>query len=249
MSRVWPTVVRNARVVVPLAGVQSVVYLVLNHYPIRTSRELSMTALDRWIPFLPWTVWPYLLLILSEAALPLLIRRPRVFRRMLTAYALGMGLAISCYLFFPTLYVRPALPDDASCHSAVYRWLVTIDRPECCFPSGHILVPAIACWGLLADRHRWAPVLVTACSLFAVSVLTTKQHYLWDVLGALGVAAAAIVTARLLVPEEAGGRTGCNGDSRADKGPQALPACGAVSPVGPAAYKTASTGPPEELQP
>jgi hypothetical protein len=186
----------NAQVVLPLGVVQTSGYLWLNHVPLGPSHTLPMTAIDGWIPLWPWTVWPYLALVASEVVLPLFVRRREVFRRLLVAYALAMTTAFSFYLFWPTSYPRGSAPTDASWHSAAYRWLVAVDRPECCFPSGHIIVPALGCWALWRDGRRCGTWLLAAFALCAPSVLTTKQHYLWDVFGGLAVAALSLAAAR-----------------------------------------------------
>ena len=49
---------RNFPVVVAILITQTIVYWVLNHYQVRPSRTLPITAVDRWIPFWIWTVWP-----------------------------------------------------------------------------------------------------------------------------------------------------------------------------------------------
>src|SRR5688572_15856886 len=94
------TVWENARVVLPLAAVQSALYFALNHFPQRPSRLLPLTVLDQWVPFWPWTVGPYFALIAGQVILALFVRDRLVFRRALAAYVLGMGASLLTFLLW-----------------------------------------------------------------------------------------------------------------------------------------------------
>ena len=191
---------RNLRVVLPLVIGQTVVYWLLNHYPPLPSRTLPLTAVDRWMPFWTWTVWPYAALHLIAVLCALSVRDRRVFSQLVVSYAISMVLADVFFALWPTHFLRPAPPTDPSLSSAAYRWLIWVDTPQCCFPSIHIILPVLACTALWQDRGRkgiWPWVLVGAC---LPSILTTKQHYVWDLLGGLAVAAVGIAFSRWLVP-------------------------------------------------
>jgi hypothetical protein len=191
---------RNLPLVAPVAIGQLAVYWLLNHYPLLPPRALPLTALDRCIPFWPWTVWPYLSLHVIAVIGALSVRDRRVFLRLLVSYAISMGIVFALFALWPTHCVRPAPPADPAVTSSVYRWLVSVDTPQCCFPSAHIVLPVLASAALWADRRRggiWPWLLTGAC---LPTILTTKQHYVWDLLGGLAVAAVGIVVARRLVP-------------------------------------------------
>jgi hypothetical protein len=73
-----------------------------------------------------------------------------------------------------------------------YRSLLDFDSPECCFPSSHVIVPLLACFALRVDKSlgRWWPLVAASVVICCFSILTTKQHYVWDLIGGTGVAAA-----------------------------------------------------------
>jgi membrane-associated phospholipid phosphatase len=190
------TLHRRGAIVLTLAIAQTAIYLWLNHHPLIPSRELPLTAIDRALPFLPWSVWIYLALLSSEGVLALGVRDDATFRRMVVAYTLAMSLAFLTYACWPTRFPRPQAPEPGSWGGAGYRWLVAIDAPECCFPSGHVIVPAIVCFSLARDRRRRWPVILFV--LLVPSVLTTKQHYFWDVIAGIVIAAAALIVAATL---------------------------------------------------
>jgi len=192
--------VRNLLAVLLVGGLLTTGYFLLNHYPLWEPRELPMTPLDGVTPFWLWTVWPYLLMMVSEALLPLTIRNTQVFRRMVAAYLIGIGLAFPCYALLPTTYPRPPCPTDDSLTSQAYCMLIAIDTPHNCFPSGHVLFPALGCWAVWLDGRRWAPWLTCVLVLCVPTILTTKQHYVWDLLGAGILMGISMAAASYLVP-------------------------------------------------
>jgi membrane-associated phospholipid phosphatase len=187
---------RKLLIVAALAAVTTVIYARLNQHPLRPPILLPRSFVDRALPFWPWTVWPYLLLLSMDVVLPLGLRDPRRFRAMLVAYAVAMPINIAFWALVPTIYPRPPLPGGGSLSEAAYAFLVAHDTPACCFPSGHITIPAVACWSLGQEHPRLRAPLFAVTALLMLSVLTTKQHYLLDVLGGLGTAAAGIAVAR-----------------------------------------------------
>jgi membrane-associated phospholipid phosphatase len=118
----------------------------------------------------------------------------------LPASALTVAVLInySIFLVFPTVLERPPLPTGDSLADELYRWLIGIDTPANCFPSGHITAPAIGCWFLARQRLRWWPAITVAYAVLAISVLTTKQHYAIDIAGGAATAAIGIATASRL---------------------------------------------------
>lgn len=189
---------RRGAWVLALGGVQTLAYLALNHHAPAGSRTLPLTALDRATPFWPATVWAYFALLACEVALPLCVRGWEEFRRLLAGYAIAMGVAFATYALYPTHYPRPEPPESANLSAWAYGTLVALDTPECCLPSGHVIVPVLAAWSVARDRRSAWPLVVVA--LLVPSVLTTKQHYALDVAAGLALAALAIVVARGVVP-------------------------------------------------
>jgi hypothetical protein len=179
-------------IVAPLAVLQVGLYWLLNHSLLFRSRELPLVWIDRATPFCLWTIWAYFALIAMAPGLPLLVRQKRVFYRLLLAYFISMITAWLFFLFMPTHYPRPPLPEDDSWPSLAYHALLEFDSPECCFPSSHVIVPLLGCLALRRDRSlgAWWPVVAASVVICCLSILTTKQHYLWDLIGGTVAAAA-----------------------------------------------------------
>jgi hypothetical protein len=203
MNRGERTLGQNLRLVGIVAVIQAVLYFSLNHCPLFPSRALPLTAVDRAVPFWTWTVWPYLLLLSSDLLLPLLIRRHATVPRLLVAHATAMALALLTFLFLPTHYPRPAAPRGDDVSTTVYGVVAVVDSPECCCPSGHIIVPVLGCWALWRDGHPRRRGLAALLVVLAPTILTTKQHYLWDLLGAVAAAGIGVLASRAVLGPEA----------------------------------------------
>ena len=185
-------VLRNARIVVPLAVVQATAYFTLNHFPPFPSRTLPLTWIDYAIPFLPWTMWPYLLMMFGPTVLALSVRQPAVFRQALHAYILGYVVTYAFHAFWPTHCERPSVGEDGTFQTWAYATMMVLDSPQSCFPSAHIVGPAILCWAFWRDGYRLGRWLLLAFPFFSLTILTTKQHYVWDLLGGYVLVALAI---------------------------------------------------------
>ena len=167
------------------------------------------TSLDRAIPVIPWSIIPYLSLYMFYIAT--LVCTPRNDRGRLELI-LGLQGMILMTLFAGFFFV--AFPTEVSIRSQLapellagegwpgklYGGLHILDAPYNAWPSLHVaqsIYLAIAMTVWLKREHaeaRWLlPVLVflwVDWAALTMSILTTKQHYLWDMFtgGALGLA-------------------------------------------------------------
>jgi membrane-associated phospholipid phosphatase len=202
---------RRLVVVVAWTSLLYIGYQLTNRHQLVPPRELPLTPIDRLIPFWPWTVLPYFVLI-GGMYLPAAIVDGALFRRTLVALTIATLVNYTVFVLWPTVYPRPAPPDGAGLGDALYRWLTTIDTPANCFPSGHITAPTIGGWAVTREQRRWRWPLRLAFIPFALSILTTKQHYAVDLLGGLATAILGIVVSGLLCrPQAAAAPAGVSG--------------------------------------
>lgn len=143
---------------------------------LREARLLQPSAVDRAIPFLPWTIAIYL----SQFVLLFLALRRERGWRIYISIAIATLVSCAVFLFYPTTIARPPVNNTA------FDALWLFDVPENCFPSLHVSLALIAAY----YWQRWFAV-VWAIAI-AVSTMTTKQHYFVDMAG--GVAVALIAT-------------------------------------------------------
>jgi membrane-associated phospholipid phosphatase len=66
--------------------------------------------------------------------------------------------------------------------------IYSLDPPDNLFPSLHISLTALAALAVWKADRRYGAILFAGLVLVAISVCTTKQHFIVDVLGGLVVA-------------------------------------------------------------
>jgi membrane-associated phospholipid phosphatase len=166
-----------------LAVLQSAVYFGIGHTHLVRSTEILRTRLDDAIPFWPWTAWCYLpfyaaIFIMAIAG----FRRRVLFKRAALAVICVMLIGAMCHLLIGAEYPRPILrapyPDISTAFlAAVHR----IDPPGNVFPSLHVAHTSMLSLILIKDRPRLGLVALIMAAMLAVSTLTTKQHFVADV--------------------------------------------------------------------
>lgn len=150
------------------------------------------TALDRQIPFLPWTVSVYFGAYLfwfvnySLCALGDEVRRDRFF----CADFMAKTVCFVLFLALPTANVRPEVTGDGL-WSALMRLLYRLDAADNLFPSIHCLTSWLS-W-IAVRKRQDIPCAYRIASLIAAvaicfSTLTTRQHVLVDVFGGIALA-------------------------------------------------------------
>ena len=168
-------------------------YLLINNFSIRAPTPLWESPVDTWLPFLPWTVWPYILLLLTDYFFPLMIKERAHFWVTMRAYGIAAAVSFTFWALLPTTLPREGfIPAGDSLSELTYRLLIAMDPPNNCFPSGHISIPTVVYWGLATQWPRWRWPLWGSFALLSVSILTTKQHYALDLLGGLATGALGV---------------------------------------------------------
>lgn len=147
---------------------------------------------ERAIPFVPWTIVPYLS-ILGFFGLSFFVGRDRkALDRHMAALMIDLLISIVCYALFPLrfMFQRPELD---GVFGLLFQLLSATDLPYNRAPSLHISVlvilwvrfaPLLAGWKRLALDGWFA--------LIGLSVLTTYQHHSIDVPAGLAVGALCI---------------------------------------------------------
>jgi membrane-associated phospholipid phosphatase len=169
-------------------------YAFTNQSTARLANALPLTPLDIAAPFWPWTGWIYLMVFGLPIFTCLAVEAEEDIRALALAFA---GMATVCTLVFagyPTTYPRPPLGPltPASLPLAVVR---VFDTPRNCFPSQHVANALLAALFLRRYNPRRGNAALLLAGLIALSTLTTKQHYFWDVLGGALVACGAYLVA------------------------------------------------------
>lgn len=173
-------------------------YCYLNAYPPFTPRYLPMTLIDVATPFMVWTVWPYALLNVSNVVMPFFVKRRDNFLRMYLTLVIVMAIHVVFWSFWPVTFPRPPVPAGDTLSEQLYLFLIRVDAPVNCFPSAHIAAPAVQLYFICKERSWIVFRAWMLFALFAMTILTTKQHYFWDLIGSILVVYAALKASRWL---------------------------------------------------
>ena len=171
-----------------------VFYIFPNFYASWKPSQLPLTWIDHSIPFLPWTFLiytsDYLLILLTV----LIIQDKYSFLSFSRTMFCTLFICGIFFISFPTTYPRPPYPVLNSVIIQGAMDLVYLaDSPNNCFPSMHVALTSVATWNLRNRDSRLFTVFVIWTLAVIASTLTTKQHYLADVIGGLSAVVVVIV--------------------------------------------------------
>ncbi len=164
----------------------TLMYTLLQRYPIHPVVMHSDCWLWRVIPFQPAWLWPYLSLFVLVSAAWLLLPTIADARRY-TRYFLAMtSVAWLSFLIYPTGCVRPVL----SLQSASYHTFIQFDLPTNCFPCLHAAFALLAATSLtMPGRKMSHPRARAAMAVWVVAILLSiggvRQHTGIDIAGGL----------------------------------------------------------------
>jgi membrane-associated phospholipid phosphatase len=176
-----------------VAALQSSMYFGIAYAHLNRSTELLRTRLDDMIPFWPWTAWFYLpiyagIFLICMAS----FRSRRLYNRGLLAVVVVMLVGAAGHLLIPAEYPRPILrPPFGDISTAFMAMVQQVDPPGNVFPSLHVAQTSTLAFLLCRDRPRLGRLTVVMGALLALSTLTTKQHFIADVVSGYALAFAA----------------------------------------------------------
>lgn len=187
-----PTLVCTLRLVA-VSVVFAAAYALANHLTgQRADVGQGVFDFERAIPFVPWTVVPYLSIIVLYACAFFVGDRAALDRHA-ARVLINLTLSLVCYALFPLRFTfeRP-LPDGV--YGPLFELLGAVDLPYNRAPSLHISMLLILWLRLMPSiPQRWRGVLQGWFVLIGASVLTTYQHHLIDIPAGLAVGAASVL--------------------------------------------------------
>lgn len=154
--------------------------------PLYTPFIVRPTALDDAIPLVPWTAAPYLTYFLLMPSFVMLTRGHPRRGALLVAAALCVLGNLTINNLVPTQISDPITPAFAATLDApLLEQIVSTDTPRAALPSGHLALPLalamLAFRGKLRGRWLYVPWTI----VMAITILTTKQHYLPDAIAGI----------------------------------------------------------------
>jgi membrane-associated phospholipid phosphatase len=167
-------------------GVTSFLYLFSNHVHFSVPQLLPLSAIDRAIPLLPWTVWIYLSEYVFFVAVYLVCRDLANLNKWFYSFLSLQAVSFAIFLLWPTTFPRdlyPLVPAEMDRFTlAAFTALRQGDTPANCCPSLHVSSVYLSTFIFLDDQKEKFPFFFLWGTAIALSTLPTKQHYLVDVI-------------------------------------------------------------------
>ncbi len=167
-------------------------YYFTNHHPFSEPRLLPMTWVDLNTPFIPHSVLIYISEYFYFAFVYILLRHHDNINKYLYSFFFLQVLSCTIFVVFPTIYPRENYPvpaDTPAWLSSIWTWLRTQDAATNCLPSLHVSSVYLSSFAFLSDKSPvkfW--IFFVWSTLIALSTLTTKQHYVADIVSGLFLA-------------------------------------------------------------
>jgi membrane-associated phospholipid phosphatase len=171
--------------------IAAVLYLTSNHVHLFPPQFLPMTWVDQAVPFAPWTVWIYLSEYIFFGIIYALTRNYANLNKYWYSFVGLQIVSVTIFWIWPTTYPRDSFPlvgDMANWTNYAFASLRASDTPANCCPSLHVSSVYLSSFVFLEEQKKKFPFFFIWGTLIALSTLTTKQHYLVDVISGLVMA-------------------------------------------------------------
>ena len=167
-----------------LAAAAIILYLPANHFHFFPPQLLPLSWFDSVVPFLPYSVWVYVSEYAYFVAVYVSCKDMVNLNKYFYSF-LGLQIvSVAIFLAWPTTYPREQFPLPAQLEAVthfVFQVLRVTDTPANCCPSLHVSSVYLSSFLFLDNQRNKFPFFFLWGTAIAISTLTTKQHYLVDV--------------------------------------------------------------------
>lgn len=160
-------------------------YGISANFHIGEPRFLPLSDFEMNIPFLIDSIWIYILMYPFLTWSIFSYQNEENFNHLLYSFIFVASITIVIFQLFPVGYPREFYPLPHANTPSVnlfykVRW---IDSPMNCFPSLHVSICYLFTFAHWNESKKafWGSFAIT--TLISISTLTTKQHYIVDVIG------------------------------------------------------------------
>jgi membrane-associated phospholipid phosphatase len=165
-------------------AVAAAMYLLANHFHIFPPRLLPMSWVDLAVPFLPSTFWVYTSEYVFFAVIYICSRDMNNLNKYFYSFLTLQLVSVAVFFVWPTTYPRGQFPLPEDLDALTYYAFSSLrqtDTPANCCPSLHVSSVYLSSFIYLDERKWLFPPFFIWATAIAASTLTTKQHYLIDV--------------------------------------------------------------------
>lgn len=156
-------------------------YSVVGHLDI-VRHTIPFLPGETLIPFLPWTFGIYLSAFFQAILIIYLVPKHSL-RRALVLTFLMLLVGLTCFVLFPIEFPRALYPTT----NDFINYFRTLDSAGNCLPSFHVAMSFfLTSYYCLFEKSKTRKILMWIwTTLIILSVLTTKQHYITDIVGGI----------------------------------------------------------------
>lgn len=172
-----------------------------------TAKELPLTFIDRGIGF--HIVFIYIYISFYFMFLISIVANQKIYAIQCAQSIAVDALIASCIFFFPTRMPAAIYASTEHTHYFLSRIIQSLDVKNNCFPSLHIANAYVAAFYLAVERKlilKW--IVWIWFILICWSVMSTGQHYFYDILGGIILALISLYTVRKFNRHQKGVLTG-----------------------------------------
>jgi membrane-associated phospholipid phosphatase len=172
-------------------------FFLINHATSnKKTKKLWAMDWDSAIPFLPQTIFPYLSVYIFAILPFILIDEARLFFYTLLGYAIITLIGSGIHILSPSQVFRYEKLEPEGISLTTIYWYQRLCKPYDNFPSTHVAFSILAvgiCY--LRSGLMLGVVFMFWAVLIALSTLTTKQHYMLDIVSGsvLGVSVFILI--------------------------------------------------------
>ncbi len=165
-------------------------YLVVNQWPLERYKIFFMPCEEK-IPFLPWTIFIYLSLFFQAVIFLKYLPEKLFWKTMVLGFVI-LAVHLAFFILIPARYPRESYPSD----NIVLKLFRIIDTSGNCLPSLHVSCAILFanCYCLWKESKFKKVIACIWSVLIILSTLTTKQHYILDILAGIIVTRLVIIT-------------------------------------------------------
>jgi len=163
-------------------------YLASNHFHFTAPEYLPMSPMENSIPFLPYTIWIYLSEYILFVVIFFLCKDTENLNRYFYAFLFMQVTSVLIFCLWPTIYPRELfpIPEDTDCITYfIFDSLRRTETAASCFPSLHVSSVYLSVFIFLKEQRNKLPFFLIWGTAIALSTLTTKQHYLVDIVAGI----------------------------------------------------------------
>lgn len=169
-------------------------YVLTNRFPLFNPVQLSLTKLDKAIPFLPFMIFIYVSYLVYAFIVIARSKDDQQVTEIFYITHIQLFICLCFFILYPVTYPRETFYYANPITHLFNQFWIWFDAPNNCFPSLHTANCCLAIHFSQDKEKRW---IYTAWGMLIIfSTLTCKQHYIVDILAGIFVYLISITLAK-----------------------------------------------------